>query len=157
MILQTENQLERQQFSASVVQTTKRVTARYDGGGNDLVAALSQRTGPFHFDVRYEAAVWRGAMRATNLLRPPLIVVGVDDALRKLTIEEFGVLIRRILESSNLTKLAADGEFEDLLGPGFASLRTSRLHLFSLRRIPVLLFMAKGHDRPFSWDIPSDS
>ena len=81
MILQTENQLDRQQYSASVVQTSKHVTARYDGAANDLAAALSQRMGPFHFDVRYEAAIWRGAMRATNILRPPLLVVGVDDAL----------------------------------------------------------------------------
>lgn len=157
MILQTENQFDRQQYSASVVQTNKRVTARYEGGGNELVAALSQRIGPFHFDVRHEAAVWRGAMRATNPLRPPFLVVGVDDALKKMTLDEFGASIRRILEGSSLTKLATDGDFENLLGPGFTALRTRRLHLLSLRRIPILLFMAKGHDRPFSCDISPDS
>ena len=147
MILQTKNKQEQQHVSASIVQTRKRVSARFDAGSNELVAALAERMGPYQFDVRYEAAVWRGMMRATNLLRAPLIVIGVDDALKRMTIDEFGELIRRILEDSSLKELVTDGECADSIGSGFTSLLTSRLHPLSFRRIPVLMLMAKGHDR----------
>ena len=157
MILDTENCIDHHRYSASLANVRKRVQARFEGGDNELVAAMSSMMGPFSFDLRYEGAVWRRPMQATNLLRAPLFLVGVDDALKRITLEEFGAHMRHALVNANVEALAAGESFEGLLGPGFTAMRIVRRHLPSFRRVPVLLFTARGHERPFSWNIAEDS
>ena len=114
---------------------------------------MAQRIGPIHFDVRYEAAVWKGPMRASNLLKPPLLVVGVDDGLQRMTIEEFSTKLERGLEIVDFNGIIHNRESPELLGSGFTDFRTTKVHIPTFHRSPHLLFMARGSNAPFPWNV----
>ena len=154
MIIQATNGLDHSAYCASLIESHKVLRVPYRATTEGPERMLAELWGPFEFRIRYEASIWRGTMRPLKPFTKPLLLIAVDDTLRRMTKAQFAQLISSLLRDECISELVEGSDpYDRFIAKGFQALPHALRHFPSFQEIKMVCLNATSPNSsadPFS-------